>query len=198
MAGVPPKKGSAFTFTVALTQQGNTKLFKSNPTLASGDVQVSKDYGTFSNIATLPDAEPDSGSAIRVQLSATEMDADVVTVLFHDAAGDEWCDQLITIHTDSATIGEIEAQTDDIGVAGAGLTAIPTIASVTAVDSTTTIGATGLAAIAAAVWDPLTSALTTVGSVGKLLAEKLALITSGTVGVQPCGQRQKRDDHPGR
>jgi len=112
MAGVPPKKGSTFTFTVALTQQGNTKLFKSNPTLASGDVQVSKDYGTFSNIATLPDAEPDSGSAIRVQLSATEMDADVVTVLFHDAAGDEWCDQLITIHTDSATIGEIEAQTD--------------------------------------------------------------------------------------
>ena len=180
MAGVPPKKGSTFTFTVALTQQGNTKLFKSNPTLASGDVQVSKDYGTFSNIATLPDAEPDSGSAIRVQLSATEMDADVVTVLFHDAAGDEWCDQLITIHTDSATIGEIEAQTDDIGVAGAGLTAIPTIASVASVETVQAIAATGLAAIAAAVWDRLTSALTTAGSVGAYVLSKLGLLTSAT------------------
>ena len=108
------------------------------------------------------------------------MDADVVNVLFHDASGAEWCDQLITILTDTATIGEIEAQTDDIGAAGAGLTAIPTIANVTTVDSTTTIGATGLAAIAAAVWDRLTSALTTAGSVGAYLLSKLGLLTSAT------------------
>jgi len=183
MAGVPPKKGVAFSFATALTDQSDTKLLKANPTIAAGDVQLSKDFGAFANLTTLPDVEPDAGYAVRVQLSATEMNADVVTVLFHDAAGDEWCDQLITIHTDSATIGEIEAQTDDIGAAGAGLTAIPTIASVASVDSVEAIGVTGLAAIAASVWDRLTSALTTVGSVGALVAAKLGLITSGTISV---------------
>ena len=180
MTGVPPKKGVAFTFTTALTSQSDTKLLKANPTIASGDCQVSKAHGAFANLTTLPDAEPDAGYAIRVQLSATEMDADVVTVLFHDAAGAEWCDQLITIQTDTATIGEIEALVDDIGVAGAGLTAIPTIANVDTVASTTTIGATGLSAIAAAVWNALTSGLTAVGSVGAYLLAKLGLITSGT------------------
>ena len=180
MAGVPPKKGVAFSFTTALTDQSDTKLLKANPTIAAGDCQVSKDYGAFANLATLPDAEPDAGYAIRVQLSATEMDADVVTVLFHDAAGAEWCDQLITILTDTATVGEIESQTDNIGVAGAGLTAIPTIASVASVDSVEAIGVTGLAAIAAAVWDRLTSALTTAGSVGAYLLSKLGLLTSAT------------------
>ena len=180
MAGVPPKKGVAFSFTTALTDQSDTKLLKANPTIAAGDCQVSKDYGAFANLATLPDAEPDAGYAIRVQLSATEMDADVVTVLIHDAAGAEWCDQLITIHTDSATIGDIESQTDDIGVAGAGLTAIPTIASVASVETVQAIAATGLAAIAAAVWDRLTSALTTAGSVGAYVLSKLGLLTSAT------------------
>lgn len=183
MAGVPPKRATAFSFTTALTDQSDTKLLKANPTIASGDCQVSKDHGAFANLTTLPDAEPDAGYAIRVQLSATEMDADVVTVLFHDVAGAEWCDQLITILTDTATVGEIESQTDDIGAAGAGLTAIPTIANVTTVDSVTTVGATGLAAIAAAVWDRLTAALTAVGSVGALVVAKLGLITSGTVSV---------------
>ena len=84
---------------------------------------------------------------------------------------------------DTYRTSDIEELVDDIGVAGAGLTAIPTIANVATVDSTTTIGATGLAAIAAAVWDRLTSALTTAGSVGALVLAKLGLITSGTVSV---------------
>lgn len=223
MAGVPPKKATAFSFTTALTLQSDTKLLKANPTLAAGDALISKDYGAFANLTTLPDAEPDAGYAVRVQLSATEMDADVVTVLLHDAAGAEWCDQLITILTDTATVGEIEAQTDDIGVAGAGLTAVPwnaawdaevqsevtdglnaydpptntemeartlvaasyfdpaadTVAAVTLVASTTTVGATGLTAIAAAVWDRLTSALTTAGSIGALAVTKLGYLVSG-------------------
>ena len=125
---------------------------------------------------------------------------------------------------DTYRISDIEALVDDIGVAGAGLTAIPwnaawdaeveseatdalnaydpptnaemeartlaaaayfdpaadTVASVTTVDSTTTLGAPGLASIAAAVWDRLTSALTTAGSVGAYVLSKLALLTSAT------------------
>ena len=180
MSGIPPKKGVAYTFYTALTDQSDTKLLKANPTLASGDCVISKDGGAFANLATLPDAEPDASASIRVQLSADEMDADNIVVKFSDAAGDEWCDQLINIQTDSATIGEIEAQTDDIGAAGAGLTAIPTIASVASVETVQAIGATGLAAIAAAVWDRLTSALTTAGSVGAYVLSKLALLTSAT------------------
>ena len=180
MAGVPPKKGVAFTFTIALTSQADTKLFKTNPTIAAGDFTVSKDQGAYANLTTLPDAEPDGSSSVRIQLSADEMDADEVRVLCHDAAGAEWCDQLVTILTDTATVGEIEALVDDIGEAGAGLTAIPTIANVTTVDSVTTVGATGLAAIAAAVWDRLTSALTTAGSVGAYVLSKLGLLTSAT------------------
>ena len=84
----------------------------------------------------------------------------------------------------AALLDDIEAQTDDIGAAGAGLTAIPTIANVTTVDSTTTIGATGLAAIAAAVWDALTSGLTTVGSIGayilNYLDAKVSTVGGGT------------------
>ena len=118
---------------------------------------------------------------------------------------------------DTYRTSDIEALVDDIGVAGAGLTAIPwnadwdaeveseaadalnaydpptnsemeartlpsasyfdpaadTVANVTTVASTTTVGATGLAAIAAEVWDYLTSALTTVGSIGKWLIDHI-------------------------
>ena len=42
------------------------------------------------------------------------------------------------------------------------------------------MGATGLSAIAAAVWDRLTSALTTAGSLGALIVTKLGYLTSGT------------------
>lgn len=190
MAGVPPKKAVAFSFTTALTLQSDTKLLKANPTLAAGDCQVSKDFGAFANLTTLPDAEPDAGYAIRVQLSATEMDADVVTVLFHDAAGAEWCDQLITILTDTATVGEVEAQTDDIGVAGAGLTAIPTIASVASVETVQAIAATGLASIAAAVWAYATRTLTSIAALGadvwtyatRTLTQSAASVTSTVSG----------------
>lgn len=112
MAGVPPKKGSAYTFYTALTSQADAKLLKANPTLAAGDVKVSIDGGAFANLATLPDAQPDASASVRVQLSADEMDGDNIVVQFIDAAGDEWCSQQICIQTDSATIGEIEAQTD--------------------------------------------------------------------------------------
>jgi len=90
-----------------------------------------------------------------VALSAAEMNADLVYVRFHDAAGDEWQDALVVINTETGTISEIdinvddletrlgtpsnlgsgatvaanlvdiEVQTDDIGAAGAGLTAVP-------------------------------------------------------------------------
>ena len=92
---------------MGLTDQSNTKLLKANPTLATGDVKVSKDGGAFANITTLPSANPASGAAIMVDLSSTEMTADNVVVQFIDAAGAEWCDQLINIQTTDRQLDDL-------------------------------------------------------------------------------------------
>ena len=55
-----------------------------NPTLAAGDVKVSKDGGAYTNIATLPTTYPTGSNTIIVSLSATEMEAEVVVVRFTD------------------------------------------------------------------------------------------------------------------
>jgi len=108
-----PKKNTAFTFNVALTSQADTKLFKTSPTLAAGDITVSKDGGNFANIGTLPTQIQTTG-VLPVALTADEMNADLVVVLFHDAAGAEWCDAVVTIHTETGTISEIDTNVDSI------------------------------------------------------------------------------------
>lgn len=106
---VPPKKNAAYITCIALTDQSNTKLFKSNPTLAVGDVKISKDFGAFNNLNTLPDAEPDGSYAVRVLFTATEMNADTIAVVFHDASGDEWCDLMLVIQTATQQIDDLAA-----------------------------------------------------------------------------------------
>ena len=121
MAG--PKKGTAYTFYISLTDQGDTDVFQTTVTLAAGDVTVSLDGGAFGNITALP-TEIGTSGVLAVALSAGEMTADKVVVRFHDALGDEWQDALVFIDTETGTISEIAGYTDDIGVAGAGLTAL--------------------------------------------------------------------------
>lgn len=102
-----PKRATAYKFYIGLVDQSNTKLLKANPTLAAGDVKVSKDGGAFANITTLPSANPAAGAAIMVDLSATEMTADNVVVQFIDAAGAEWCDQMINIQTTARQLEDL-------------------------------------------------------------------------------------------
>lgn len=104
---VTPKKNTAYIMYVGLVDQANTKLLKANPTLATGDVKVSIDGGAFANLATLPDAEPNSSAAVRVQLSSSEMNGDNIVVQFIDAAGAEWCDQLINLQTSARQIDDL-------------------------------------------------------------------------------------------
>jgi len=140
----PPIKGQVFSFEVSLVDQSDANTFKANPTLAAGDVTVSKDGGDFANIGTLPTAIQ-SGKVLTVTLSADEMNANRIAILFSDVAGAQWQDLLVTIRTVVAT----------------------TVSSHSAAD------------VASAVWNTLTSALTTVGSVGKLIVDYLnAAITS--------------------
>ena len=102
----PPKRATAYTTYISLVSQDDTDLFQTSVTLAAGDVQISKDGGAFANIATLP-TEIGTSGVLSVVLSSTEMTADTVVVRFRDAAGDEWCDALIVIHTSEAEIDDI-------------------------------------------------------------------------------------------
>ena len=106
MAGIPPLKNSAFSFETALDSQADGDVFQTSVTLAAGDVTVSKDGGAFSNITTLP-TEISTTGVLTVSLSADEMNADRVTVRFHDAAGDEWKDRLVIIETETVQLNDL-------------------------------------------------------------------------------------------
>lgn len=103
---VTPKKNTAFTFYVALTSVADTDNFKTSPTLAAGDITVSKDGGNFQNIGTLP-TQVQSTGVLPVALTADEMNADNVVVLFHDASGDEWQDLVVNIQTTARQVDDL-------------------------------------------------------------------------------------------
>lgn len=140
----PPVNGVAYTVYIALQDMATPGAYKANPTLAAGDVKVSIDGGAFNNLTTLPTVTPAAGIAVKVALSASEMTGDNIFVQFIDQTSPkEWADYAFTIQT----------------VAGAW-----------------NVGKTGYALSAAgvqAIWDALTSALTTVGSIGKRLADDI-------------------------
>lgn len=152
----PPVKGVVFAFETALIAQADTDIFKAGPTLAAGDVLVVKDGVLAGNITSLPVAVTSCTNLITVSLSAAEMNADRITVLFHDAAGDEWQDQEIMIFTSAQTFDATDGIADDIKAivadAGYGNSAL---ASVVAAIPTT--AAPSAADVADAVWDEAVS-----------------------------------------
>ena len=113
---IPPKRGVAYAFETSLTSQADVKLFQDNPTLAAGDVVVIKDGSLDGNIDTLPTAIVGATRSILVTLSATEMTADRVTVLFHDQAGAEWCDLSLTLETAAQQFDDLAATADLAGL----------------------------------------------------------------------------------
>ena len=74
--------------------------FKSNPTLSTGDVKISKDDGAFANLATLPTVTPASGTSVKIVLSDAELQCKSATIIFVDQTSPkEWEDQEIIIET---------------------------------------------------------------------------------------------------
>lgn len=135
-----PIRGQAYTFEVGLTSQSDTKTFQSNPTLATGDVKVSKDGGATANLTTLPTAIG-SGKLVTVSLSASEMTADRVAVIFADASGAEWCDLIIYIDTSTGAVATAgQGRVVDMGANRAGV-ALPFLAFFA---DDTSAGVTGL------------------------------------------------------
>ncbi|MBS0207808.1 MAG: hypothetical protein JSS27_02540 [Planctomycetes bacterium] len=141
----PPKKGVAFQFALGLASQADGRVFAAPPTLASGDVKLSKDGGALTNLTSLPTA---SGALVQIALTSDEMNADRIDVLFHDAAGAEWCDRLVSLFTvseqfndlfpassyvapNNAAIVAIQAQTDRLPALPAAVGSAMTVADKT-------------------------------------------------------------------
>jgi hypothetical protein len=96
----PPIKGQAFTIRVALTSFASDGSFVSNPTISAGDFQVDKDGAGLANLATLPVVNPASSVLVKIALSATEMTADVVTIVgISQASPKAWADFVLSIPT---------------------------------------------------------------------------------------------------
>lgn len=104
---VPAKRGVAYRTWVGLVSQATRPQFQSSATLAAGDVKVSKDGGALANLTTLPVVTPAASKLVQVDLSATEMTADIVTVIFSDAAGAEWDDLILVIPTVARQIDDL-------------------------------------------------------------------------------------------
>lgn len=96
----PPKKNEDFIIAIGLEDMSESGSLRVNPTIAAGDFQVDKDGAGFNNLATLPSVEPASSRRVKITLSATEMNADVVTIQAVDQTDPkEWADVLIAIPT---------------------------------------------------------------------------------------------------
>lgn len=104
---VTPKKNAAWVGYIGLVDQANTKVLKANPTIASGDFKISKDGGAFANLTNLPTVTPASGTAVKLDLTSTETNADNIVITCIDAAGAEWCDQFINLQTSARQIDDL-------------------------------------------------------------------------------------------
>jgi len=110
----PPVKNSELIFYIGLKSQANPLVFQANPTLAAGDVKVAVDDGAPANLGTLPVVDADFTKRVKVTLSASEMNGDKITVIFSDAAGSEWCDLMLEIHTAAQLLDTMDTNIDAI------------------------------------------------------------------------------------
>ena len=99
----PPIKNQDFLIRIALEDYANPGNFKSNPTIAAGDFQVTTDAGGLGNLGTIPAVSPASTVLVLITLSNTEMNGDVITVVGVDQTSPkEWADIVISIPTTSS------------------------------------------------------------------------------------------------
>jgi len=96
----PPKKNQAFITYITLYDANDNLSFKANPTLAAGDFKITIDGAAFANLTTLPTVTPAGGVAVKISLSATEMNADQILITWIDqATTEEWADGSLAINT---------------------------------------------------------------------------------------------------
>ena len=104
-----PKKSEAYNFYLALIDFTDSRIFMPAPTIELGDFKVSKDGGAYVNLETLPVVTPSGSVSVKIDLSATEMDADKVLVKAEDVNDEEWAEVLVFI---DVPIGNIDTLVD--------------------------------------------------------------------------------------
>lgn len=99
----PPVRNEDFKVRIALSDFAVPGSLKVAPTIAAGDFKVDKDGTGLNNLGTTPTVSPAASVCVLLELSATEMDADVVTVVGIDqSVPKQWCDFVLSIPTTSA------------------------------------------------------------------------------------------------
>ena len=96
----PPVKNEDFIIKIGLEDVANPGSFKAAPTIAAGDFKVSTDDGAYANLTTLPSVLPSGSTDVKITISATEMNGDVITITAIDqTANKEWADFKMSIPT---------------------------------------------------------------------------------------------------
>ena len=113
---VTAKKNTEYIFYIGLPSVADGNIFQANPTLAAGDFKVSTGGAALANPATLPSVDPAGSKAVKVTLSASEMNADNIQLICSDAAGGEWKDVIINIQTTTQQIDDLSSSTSITGV----------------------------------------------------------------------------------
>lgn len=98
-----PQRGVAYSFRITLLDTLLPGRIKKTPTIAVGDFKVSLDNGIPTNLTTLPVEVPIGSGCITVSLSASEMTADKILVLWSDPQF-EWGDGSIFFDAPSAML----------------------------------------------------------------------------------------------
>ena len=75
----PPVKNEDFETAICLEDMASPGSFKANPTIAAGDFKIDL-AGTLTNLTTLPSVDPAASIWVKLALSATEMNRDVVKI----------------------------------------------------------------------------------------------------------------------
>ncbi|GIW60996.1 MAG: hypothetical protein KatS3mg087_2062 [Patescibacteria group bacterium] len=109
-----PIRGLAYTTATTLTDPA-TGRFAVNPPIVAGDVKVSKDFGPFVNITTVPTVAPAGSIIVKVELSEQEMDADIVFVHFKDQDATPAWDERVLIIQPQRSLALGGKVVDDIG-----------------------------------------------------------------------------------
>ena len=98
-----PQRGVAYSFRITLLDTLLPGRIKKAPTIAVGDFKVSLDNGTPTNLTTLPIEVPASSGCVTVSLTAAEMTADKILVLWSDPQF-EWGDGSVFFDAPSTTL----------------------------------------------------------------------------------------------
>lgn len=98
---------------------GDEDDFISNPTLATGDIQISKDGGAFANVGTLGAVTPAGGRVVKQALIAAEMNADVIVLQVVDQTATEaWQAHMVIIYTSDIVRSTTPANTLSVDSSG--------------------------------------------------------------------------------